>query len=52
MINENEIAPDININTDLNEFSLQDQRGKKIVIFFFHELILLVAPQRQLPSVN
>ena len=35
MINENEIAPDININTHLNEFSLQDQRGKKIVIFFF-----------------
>ena len=35
MINVNDIAPDINISTDIDNFSLNDQKGKKIVIFFF-----------------
>ena len=35
MINVKDIAPDINISTDIDNFSLNDQKGKKIVIFFF-----------------
>ena len=46
MINVNDIAPDINISTDIDNFSLNDQKGKKIVVFFFQELIHLVVLPR------
>ena len=35
MISINEKAPDINLNTDKERFSLKDLKGKKIVVFFF-----------------
>tara|TARA_B100001173_G_C15652937_1_gene406132 strand:+ start:29 stop:487 length:459 start_codon:yes stop_codon:yes gene_type:complete len=35
MINLNDKAPDINLNTDNDRFDLKLQKGKKVVVFFF-----------------
>ena len=41
MINVNDKAPEFNILTDIGNFSLKENLGKNIILFFFQKQIQL-----------